>query len=62
MLRVKQRLPRARTTAYDGMFSVPTFLEIQELVVEVLGMVYEDEENHKKTYSNQSVTKKVEWL
>ena len=31
-LRVKQRLPRARTTAYDGMFSVPTFLEIQQLV------------------------------
>lgn len=33
-LRVRQRLPRARTTAYDGMFEVPTFLEIQELLNE----------------------------
>jgi hypothetical protein len=31
-LRVKQRLPRARTTAYDGVFSIPTFVEIQQLI------------------------------
>jgi glycerophosphoryl diester phosphodiesterase len=31
-LRVRQRLPRARTTVYDGMFEVPTLTEIQQLV------------------------------
>lgn len=33
-LRVRQRLPRARTTAFDGMFEVPTLREIQTLVSE----------------------------
>ena len=33
-LRVRQRLPRARTSVYDGMFEVPTFTEIQRLVNE----------------------------
>lgn len=31
-LRVRQRLPRARTTVFDGMFEIPTFTEIQQLV------------------------------
>lgn len=31
-LRVKQRLPDARTTMYDGLFTVPTLLEILELL------------------------------
>jgi glycerophosphoryl diester phosphodiesterase len=31
-LRVRQRLPRARSTAFDGMFEIPTFTEIQQLV------------------------------
>jgi len=31
-LRLKQRLPRARSTAYDNMFPVPTLLDIQQLV------------------------------
>lgn len=33
-LKVHQRLPRARTKAYDGLFGVPTFLEIRSLVNE----------------------------
>lgn len=30
-LRLKQRLPNARTTAFDGLFSIPTLTEILEL-------------------------------
>ncbi|CAB9507700.1 Glycerophosphodiester phosphodiesterase [Seminavis robusta] len=31
-LRLRQRLPRARSTTYDGMFQVPTLVEIQQLI------------------------------